>query len=51
MTNSFLKRTTQLVMHVTMGHTYLMQHDLKPNSSREMEMGNCHNIKDLPETA
>ena len=34
-------RTTHQVMDVTIGHTYSMQHDFKPNTSREMESGKC----------
>ena len=34
-------RTTHLVMDVTIGHTYSLQHDFKPNTSREMESRKC----------
>ena len=34
-------RTTHLVMDVTIGHTYSLQHDFKANTLREMESGKC----------
>ena len=40
-------RTIHLVMDVTVGHTYSMQHDFKPNTSREMESGKCRKYQKI----
>ena len=38
-------RTTHFVMDDTIGHTYSMQHDFKPNTSRKMESGKCRKYR------
>ena len=42
--------TNHLVMDVTIGHTYSMQHDVNPNTWREMELGKCWKISKTPLT-